>query len=200
MNHTAGRGRGLLAVAAAGLAALVVAGCGSSDSKSPAAAPTSAAPTPPAAGSPAATPTGADATTAPATPSGDPAAVPAPGSASGDSSLSLTGSGGSGSYAYRLVNCVGEAKPTGWLTISPVPKGDTVVVTALAFKDGQAELLLTTKDGNRITTWKGKAPVGEHASRTGNAAKLTGLPVTDDKGATGTVSGTLTCANTLGLR
>lgn len=196
------------ALPAAALAALLVTACSSgfgtsSDTKGPAAgAPTTAvttAATPSASGS--ATPD-SGATTTPAKPGAALPSVPGiPGvqaGVGGGGSLTLTGSGG-GTYEFEKVGCIGEAKADGVLTVTGTPRSATVLVASVVFKDGQAQVLLTVKGSTRPQQWKGKAPIGEHASRIGESAKLTDFPVKEELGATGTLSGTLTCSGTVGL-
>ncbi|GAB7186805.1 hypothetical protein ATKI12_6636 [Kitasatospora sp. Ki12] len=192
MNADFRTSKHLWGVTAAALAVLVVAGCGSSGSPAPvvssSAAPVAAAP-PGGSGSATATPA-----QPPAATSGAPSAGAGAG---GRNTLTLSGPDG-GSYEFGAVACVGDPSPNGVLSLSATPKSVNVAVAQLVFKDGQAQLVLTAK-GSRPFVWKGKAPVGQEASRTADGAKLTGLPVREEQGATGTVSGTLTCSGTIGL-
>ncbi|WP_031068588.1 hypothetical protein [Streptomyces sp. NRRL WC-3742] len=178
------------------LTALVATACSSgSDSKAPAAASVGAQATSSGPSAPA-TPD-ATSTTTPAKP-GAPTLPSVPGTSGGGGSLTLSGSGG-GTYEFDKVGCVGEAKPGGLLTVTGTPRSANVLVASVIFKDGQAELLLTVKGSTRPQQWKGRAAVGEHASRTGDSAKLTDFPVKEELGANGTVSGTLTCSGAFGL-
>ncbi|MFJ9695969.1 hypothetical protein [Kitasatospora sp. NPDC101183] len=205
-TSTARRLRTATAVSAAALTALVATACSSgSDSTSAPAAPTAAStPTTPAAPTTPSAPTAPDATatTTPAKPGAAlpsiPGLPPVQGGVGGGGSLTLSGSGG-GTYEFEKVGCVGEAKPDGILTVAGTPRNANVLVASIIFKDGQAQLLLTVKGSTRPQQWKGKAAVGEHASRTGDSAKLTEFPVKEELGATGTVSGTLSCSGTFGL-
>ncbi|MEU3566362.1 hypothetical protein [Kitasatospora sp. NPDC006786] len=185
------------AVVAVGLAALVVAGCGGPGS-SPASTGSAGQPSAPATVSPsAAAPSTASATTAEASavpPSGTPGTAPG---ASGGSSLTLSAANG-GSYRFGSVVCVGEDSPTGALTLTATTMGAKDARAELVLGDGEARLLLAFK-GFRPVLWKGEVPIGQRASRTAGGARLTAMPVTEELGDTGTVTGTLTCSGAVGV-
>ncbi|MFE6505898.1 hypothetical protein [Kitasatospora sp. NPDC057738] len=185
------------AVVAVGLAALVVAGCGGPGS-SPASTGSAGQPSAPATVSPsAAAPSTASATTAEASavpPSGTPGTAPG---ASGGSSLTLSAANG-GSYRFGSVVCVGEDSPTGALTLTATTMGAKDARAELVLGDGEARLLLALK-GFRPVLWKGEVPIGQRASRTAGGARLTAMPVTEELGDTGTVTGTLTCSGAVGV-
>ncbi|MBD0673796.1 hypothetical protein [Streptomyces sp. CBMA156] len=174
-----------------GAAALLVAGCGGSGS-SPGPVVSSGPPS-----ASAASPT-APAPTAPA-PSVTPSSgTPDPGSGTpAGSGLTLDAANG-GSYRFASVACVGEATPTGALSLTATPRSLNDALAELVLKDGEARLLLTLK-GFRPVLWKGSVPIGGQASRTAHGATLTAMPVTEELGDTGTVTGTLTCSGTDGL-
>ncbi|MFJ6618894.1 hypothetical protein ACIQOW_15120 [Kitasatospora sp. NPDC091335] len=190
---------------ALGAAALLVAGCGGSGSSpgpvvssgppsASAASPTAPAPTAPAPTAPAPT-APAPSVTQTVTPS---SGTPDPGSGTSvGSGLTLAAANG-GSYRFASVACVGEASPTGALSLTATPRSLNDALAELVLKDGEARLLLTLK-GFRPVLWKGSVPIGGQASRTAHGATLTAMPVTEELGDTGTVTGTLTCSGADGL-
>jgi hypothetical protein len=184
----------LSAIALAGVSALLVAGCnddngGSSSAAKPAqSAAATAQPS-----SPAAAPSAGSA--APAQKSSAPAA------AGGDNSITF--SGGHGTYKFTEMNCLGAKDASGKLAMTATTADGNKANAIITFESGKASLLLTVSDSGGDAVWTGEAAIGSTASRTANAVKLAGLPVTKTSAAGMsdgiTATGTLTCSDTAAL-
>ncbi|WP_329564377.1 hypothetical protein [Kitasatospora sp. NBC_01266] len=170
-------------VALAGLSILLVAGCGSTSTSTPAkgaqAAPANGAA---AGGGTAAKPSGV------------------PGDGIGGSGT-ITLSAGS-TYHFTTVACLGEKSPSGKLTMSGTADdgSGTGPAVVIGFDGaGQFSLTMTVPDATAPKVWSGQSAVGAAASRTADTVKFTDLPITEMTGGAAKATGTLKCSGTQAL-
>ncbi|MFF2081410.1 hypothetical protein ACFVXG_42395 [Kitasatospora sp. NPDC058162] len=188
-----------------GTSVLLLSACGPSDSSgsSPstkAAAPDSSAPgaaissTTGSAPADAPTPTAPATAAAPSKPAGGSGGAAAPG---GANTLTITGSKG-GTFQFDPAGCLGKKSPSGGLTLTAAGGPDKKVALVVTF-DGQGQVALVLTVGgdagdDKAAVWGGKAAVGATVSRTEDAVKIVGLPVSQLPDAVdATVSGSLKC-------
>ncbi|MFD7453324.1 hypothetical protein [Kitasatospora sp. NPDC059827] len=186
-----------------GASVLLLSACSSSassvsSSSTKAAAPDSSAPgaalSSTTGSAPADVPTPTATATAPSKPAGGSGGAAAPG---GANTLTITGSKG-GTFQFETAACLGKKSPSGALTLTAAGGSDKKVALVVTF-DGQGQMGLVMTIGgdtgdDKAVVWAGKAAVGAKASRTEDAVKIVGLPVSQLPDAVeATASGALKC-------
>ena len=178
--------------AASVLTVLLVAGCGGSSSTK-----AGSASSPDAAAGASASSSAPKAPTAPAP--GTPAAA----GGTGSGTLTITGTGG-GTYQFDKVDCAGKKDPADDI-LTTATSSTNPDITALISRSGGKPTVLFTIGGASTSMWADASGAGPNAfTRTVGTVTLTGVPVERTNGllsdkATGTLSGTLTCASTAAL-
>ncbi|MFJ8472376.1 hypothetical protein [Kitasatospora sp. NPDC094011] len=174
-------------VASVGLAALLVAGCGSASSPSTAKPVQAAGSTRPTAGAPDSTAAGR----------------PAAGSGSGSGTLTVTGEDGA-TFHFDKVDCAGRKDPAGDLLVTATSVAAPDVTALISRSAGKPTVLLTVGATNPAMWADSTGADASTVSRTVDTLTVTAVPVERTGGLlsgkpTGTLTGTLTCANTAAL-